>query len=297
MATKAQLRTSVLMLCGSHSQLTAAAVNEFLESEDRAILEIRDWERRYATTVLGVSAPYTTGTVSITSGTAGVVGVGTTFTSAMVGRFIRIAGLESYYKITAFVDATNLTIEAAWVEATQTGKTYSVFQSVIALPSDCEKVVAVKSRRDPLDEKTTAYFDAMDPSRVSTSSDPTDWANADRNSSGVRQIEIWPPVTAAQPIWVRYQKVADLSSDSSTPLYLSDLLKWRAASDAAAFLFAKTNDQTWAALGKSWFQLYLDALNEETINDLSKSSTNKAASPSASNPGGDFYLNHDAWNP
>lgn len=52
---------------------------------------------------------YSTGTVTINNGATSVVGSGTTWTSAMVGRHILLDGL--WYEITAFVSTTNLTID------------------------------------------------------------------------------------------------------------------------------------------------------------------------------------------
>ncbi len=51
---------------------------------------------------------YTTGTVTNTAGSRTVTGTGTTFTEAMEGRFIRIAG--TWYEIEDFTSATSITL-------------------------------------------------------------------------------------------------------------------------------------------------------------------------------------------
>jgi hypothetical protein len=58
------------------------------------------------------AADYTTGTITTlaAAGTA-VTGTGTTWTSAMIGRFIRITDEGNWYKITAVGSTTTLTIE------------------------------------------------------------------------------------------------------------------------------------------------------------------------------------------
>lgn len=59
-------------------------------------------------------ADYTTGTVSISSGSATVTGSGTTFTAQMVGRYLKVDdpdGDGNWYKITAFASTTSITIE------------------------------------------------------------------------------------------------------------------------------------------------------------------------------------------
>jgi hypothetical protein len=53
---------------------------------------------------------YTTGTVAVTATTGAVVGSGTTFTAAMVGRPFRATGHTKWYRISAFADTTHITI-------------------------------------------------------------------------------------------------------------------------------------------------------------------------------------------
>ncbi|HEX8196350.1 MAG TPA: hypothetical protein VF571_09195 [Pyrinomonadaceae bacterium] len=54
---------------------------------------------------------YTTGTVAVTTGTGAVVGTGTTFTSAMVGKPFKATGHTAWYRVATFTDATHITIE------------------------------------------------------------------------------------------------------------------------------------------------------------------------------------------
>lgn len=57
-----------------------------------------------------VGTNYSTGTVTVTTGTGAVVGVGTTFTSAMVGMPFKATGHTTYYTISAFTSTTAITI-------------------------------------------------------------------------------------------------------------------------------------------------------------------------------------------
>lgn len=57
-------------------------------------------------------ANYTTGTVSASINTKAVTGSGTSFTAAMVGRYIEFTNFPNYFfKITAVTDGTHLTLE------------------------------------------------------------------------------------------------------------------------------------------------------------------------------------------
>lgn len=96
---------------------------------------------KYAQVAAGqrVGTDYTTGTVTITTGTGAVVGSGTTFTSAMVGRGFKAVGHTKWYRVSAFADTTHLTIindsddeVASYDGGTITGATFTV-EAVTAL--------------------------------------------------------------------------------------------------------------------------------------------------------------------
>jgi hypothetical protein len=69
---------------------------------------IFDCNSSYAIKSVGTNV-YSTGTVTINNGDTTVVGSGTTFTSAMVGRYIWLDYF--WYEITAFTDTTHITID------------------------------------------------------------------------------------------------------------------------------------------------------------------------------------------
>lgn len=58
-----------------------------------------------------VGTSYTTGTVTVTTVTGAVVGVGTTFTAAMVGKPFKAVGHTKWYRVKTYTDATNIVIE------------------------------------------------------------------------------------------------------------------------------------------------------------------------------------------
>lgn len=57
-----------------------------------------------------IGTNYTTGTVTVTTGTGAVVGSGTTFTAAMVNRGFQAAGQTSWYRVATYTDTTHITI-------------------------------------------------------------------------------------------------------------------------------------------------------------------------------------------
>ena len=73
------------------------------------------------------AADYSTGTVDLTNGSDGVVGTGTTFTASMIGRYLIAEGGDGQaYKITAFTDATNITIENNYGGVDVSGASYTI---------------------------------------------------------------------------------------------------------------------------------------------------------------------------
>lgn len=69
--------------------------------------------------------PYNTGTVSMTNGSAAILGIGTTFTAGMAGKSISINGVA--YTILSFTDATHMTLTANFAEATA-AYAYNIFR-------------------------------------------------------------------------------------------------------------------------------------------------------------------------
>ena len=84
------------------------------------------------------AAPYETGTVTATNGSKTITGSGTIFTAAMVGRKIRIESENAYYRISAYVSATELTLEVAYQGTTQSGADYSIYKDEYRLPADLD---------------------------------------------------------------------------------------------------------------------------------------------------------------
>lgn len=89
-------------------------------SRDGVIL---DCNGSYSVQIAGTNE-YTTGTVTINDGDTTVVGLGTTWTAAMVGRFVFLS--DYWYEITACADNTHLTIGSAYVGDNLSGSTYTL---------------------------------------------------------------------------------------------------------------------------------------------------------------------------
>lgn len=93
-----------------------------------------DFDRRRGRVTL--AAVYSTGTVSVTVGSTTVTGVGTTFTTADVGKFIRMNGEDVAYEVGAYVGAGEITLASAYQGAAAlSAVTFELTQERIALPA------------------------------------------------------------------------------------------------------------------------------------------------------------------
>lgn len=117
-------------------------------------------------------APYETGTVTATNDSKTITGSGTTFTSAMVGRKFRVSGDNAYYRIAAYVSATEITLEVVYQGTTASGSTYSIFKDEYRLPADLDayKVMRqIEDNKSIIDLEPSA-FSMAEPSPIATGS-------------------------------------------------------------------------------------------------------------------------------
>ena len=116
--------------------------------------------------IITTVAPYETGTVTATNNSKTITGSGTTFTAAMVGRKIRVASQSAYYRIAAYVSATEITLEAVFQGETVSGETYSIYKDEYRLPADLDVYKVMRQIEDAqsiIDLEPSA-FDLYEPS-------------------------------------------------------------------------------------------------------------------------------------
>lgn len=278
--------------------ITSANVNDILDAEHTEILESYSWTRRRVDTMVETVATYSTGTLS-TSG-ATVTGVGTVWTSAFVGRFIRIGSNTFFHRITARASDTSITIEEGLPTDAAAGSTYTIFRHRYNLPSNFGRAVNITSDTR-LSEASKSDIDRIDPYRTSTASRPDTYMiyglDPDTTTSQIYQIEFWPVPSSATAIRVEYLRTNSLTSDSSEPLYRSDVLAWKSAESAAFFLHSRTGDAAWLALADRYHQRYSDSLQSAKEDDLGKFSAPMHIRDSAyeRERGDDFGLDRDPW--
>lgn len=84
---------------------------------------IIDCNTSFGIKIVGSNA-YNTGTVTLNTGDTTVVGTGTTFTAAMVGRYVQLDRI--WYLITVFTDTTHIDISTAYTGDDLSGASYTI---------------------------------------------------------------------------------------------------------------------------------------------------------------------------
>jgi hypothetical protein len=276
MATFNTVQSRVTNLVGSNVSISSTEIQQIIAAEHDTILNDNTWADRRAEAVLPLVGPYSAGTIS-TVGTA-VTGTNTVFTALMVGRYLRVSLATQYYLITAVADTTHLTIEAAVPAGDVTNSTYTIFQTVYTLPSNCERITSIRYQL-PLQDTPLQELNRIDPYRSVTSDIPFRYSYRELSSAGYRQIEVWPTPTSAVLLRFDYFKTnappilgVSWSNDTTSPLYRSDVLVWKSAETAAYLLFSKTGDQSWAVLSERYHNNYNESLLGAKLDDLGKNS-------------------------
>lgn len=136
------------------------------------IAEYFEWPFYMVNTgVISTIAPYTTGTISAVNGSPSMIGVGTTWTSAMVGRKIRVGNGEPYFRIKSIDSTTALTLTAPYQSDTVTGTTYTIYKDEYRLASDVDTYKTIVQIQNGIAMFSTppARFDKFFPSPYSYS--------------------------------------------------------------------------------------------------------------------------------
>lgn len=122
--------------------------------------------------VISTVAPYETGTVTVTNGSRTVTGSGTTFTAAMVNRKFRVGSANTYYRISAFVSATEVTLDVAYVGTTASAQSYSISKDEYRLAPDLDqyKVLRQLENKQVVVNLPATAFDLFEPAPTSEGS-------------------------------------------------------------------------------------------------------------------------------
>lgn len=278
------------------SKISTADIGTLYNLAYREVVESYPWQSRKAEGVVATVAPYSTGTVTATSGSATLVGTSTVWTSAMVGRFARINSEDVILKITAFTDTTHVTLEAAWPLDTATDVTYEIFQYIYTVDATAGEVGTILTPTEgwPLDERSLSWVQWRDPAHRSAGGAPIAWIHHGVNSSGATQIEFWPRPESAAMIRVPYYKRVDDLSGASHPIVRSDVIEALATSYAFAHAYAKFGDMHYAKSEETWQRRFETRMEAAIKEDLERHNLPRSIqSERSADLDWDFFVRHD----
>lgn len=256
-------------------------------------MEQQIWSFSLTNFVLYTSAPYSTGTITCTPGSATVVGVGTTWTTAFNGYQMRFGNSGMALGVAAVVDPTHLTLTFPWNGISQTGIHYVLQQSLYPVPN-AHEVTSVKNLV-LLDKTSRETLNQNDPQRLSVGGNPClAWAPAPY-LNGVLQIELWPVPSAPVPYVVEYRAAATpMVNLTDMPQVPSAVLEAKAMMYACQASYASNGAPQWATLMDKAEKQYLKERDDALYADGKVIKTQKASNPTP--PFGlDFLPSHDPY--
>jgi hypothetical protein len=131
-----------------------------------------EWPYYMQNQVITTTAPYSTGTVAVTNGSATVTGTNTVWTSAMVGRKIQIGGDNAYYYVLTVNSTTSITLAVPYQGTTQSGSTYNIYKDEYKLSPDVQAYKTIVQIQNSLamNGMPPTKFDKIFPTQTSFSS-------------------------------------------------------------------------------------------------------------------------------
>lgn len=272
-------------------ELNAIQAGVRLNRAYQVLLDRHQWSFLKREALINTLAPYNHGTVQVVQGSTTVTGVGTAWTAAMAGRFIKVGSDSQSYVIQSVnIVAQTLILELAYSEPNST-QGYSIYQRFYAKPTDCKHIVNVR-RQMVLVERPKEWFDGFDPDRTSTG-EPVYWANYDD-----AQIEIYPPSDQAYTVRVGYiRTIADMAAEADTSLLPENLVITFALLVAYRQAAAKAEGKQYAALIPMAKQDFMEAWQPAYEADLSKQSLPTQVQEAGVDlpVSSDFWLSHDPF--
>ncbi len=226
----------------------------------------KEWSRLKLQRQIYTAAIYSTGTVAVAA-TGIVTGVGTTFTAAMVGRFMKVEYTDSFFEILSYSSGVSITLKDWTGEVVAAGHTYSIFKTIYSVDTTFGIVYEV-AYQTSLKKKSQRSFNQIDPSRSGTGSTPTYWAYAGTTTAGVIQIEIYPIPTSIIPLRVYGKIRASTLGDSDTPYLQEDLIEAHALINCYELKDIQQPGMGWGQKATKQSQIYIDILERYEAEDF-----------------------------
>lgn len=202
---------------GYNTNCSSSVVANLINNVVRRVYDRRNWYGLFTKGQIISPGYYQTGTVSLTLGSNIVVGNGTAFSPSMVGQQIRTGFTSPIYTITAFGDATHLTMELPWGMPTIVTTGYFITQFYYSFPN-IKYFYSVKNLQMMYRMYTNvpqSLIENWDPARLQMMF-PRVLATMPPDSAGNYQVELWPTPNTAQAFpYLAYVQPPNLVDDAN----------------------------------------------------------------------------------
>lgn len=273
--------------------LNPLLIEGFLQDAYRKLAAL-DWNRLNVTRTISTVAPYRDGTVTVASdGTC--TGIGTNWTTAMVGSFMKVYYSDAFFEITDVADPTTLTLRDWSGLAITTATPYTIFRIIYPIPISIGHIFSV-NYTVPLLKRTQEHFNRLDPSRRS-SGQPVWWAFAGIGSQQSLNIEVYPVPDAAYPLRIYGKVRIETLAPSASPLLPEDLVEASALLECYRFKMQQDKTPDWQSryaeqmlIFNNLFQVYRE---EDFLLGDSRTQTKDVSGAIPFTASDYFAVNHD----
>jgi len=132
-----EIQTAVTNI--SNVQQQSTLIRQAINIALLRVAEYFEWPFYMVNTgVINTVAPYSTGTATVTNGSVTITGSGTSWTSDMVGRKIRVGNGQPYYRIKSIDSSTSMTLVTQFQGSTSSGNSYTIYKDEYRLASDVD---------------------------------------------------------------------------------------------------------------------------------------------------------------
>lgn len=215
-------------------------IDTWINNALRVLLDRRLWYGLLVKGQIVSSGLYSTGTVTTVAGSPTVTGIGTAWTTALVGQALRVGYTSPIYNIVAVNPvAQTLTLELPWGGFAYSGIGYYITQYYYSIPNIKFIYTAVNLQLQYRLWTNVAQtlLDNIDPSRLRVLY-PYVLATMPPDPQGNYQVEMWPasctPIAFPYKAYVQPPNLVN-DSDSLPPFIRCDVVVARAISDALRY--------------------------------------------------------------
>lgn len=242
------------------SLVIATAKNAY----DSALL-LHPWSFTRGQMIFVTTAPYVTGTVSVTNGSSIVAGSGTSWASSMVGGYFYVDTASEVVpiKVVSVDSATSLTLEASWPGATLTNVSYHIVFPDVTLSGTVGTILHVYNHVRRLEETNLAAISSFG----KTLGVPAFYAKV--SDTTIRLHPVPSGAIAHRLIYLNLPSFpTDLSANIVWGIGEPTFLVWGVLSRLSAIAFETTREATYQALSEYYSRRMMDELEVMNEKDI-----------------------------